>query len=123
MKRVKTLVGSILATVSHGITTLVLLVYMLSLDTLILQWEMASGYAFVGEGTLYAILIFALLVALTSLILNSIAIRTWKQDISTFKKSKGLLVAATVFNFIIFSGLSIAAAILYIVDLAQEKKR
>lgn len=122
MKRVKTLVGGILATISSAITSIVALVYLFATSAYEAYYY-NSGYEVVGLEAYYVVFAFLALASITALVLNILAISVWKSDAEKYKKYKGTIIAATVFNFALMSGMTIAAAILYIVDLVQEGKR
>ncbi|MBQ8444033.1 MAG: hypothetical protein IJX25_01590 [Clostridia bacterium] len=141
MKRVKTLVGGILGVVGVSIFTAVYLFGLL----LIFDILFSSG-ASANEGIIILTLLIAIFNIVT-IILNACSISAWSKDKERYSKKKGLIITTIIFNFIVSfydlyslitaeeSGLTVmliyiiaiaftlVANILFIIDLAQEKKR
>ncbi len=130
MKRIMTLVGSILGTVAGAVASILVLI------STIAVLDLAGGAD--GVLTLILLLVLPLLVIITSTILSAIAIATWNKPADKFKAKKGLVITALVFNFIsaileiallggiymiICAIVAIASAVLLIVDLCLEGKR
>ena len=139
MKRPMTLVAGILGTVFHAIYTLFTL---LGISVLIAALGVASdaGYtdSAAGLGIMFAIFtIIGLALSVTALVLSACSIGCFKADAAKYRKKRGLIITAIVFNALvgifglinfsiwnIFVFLAMVAAIvLYIVDLCLEKKR
>lgn len=139
MRRVKTLTAGILATVTQAIFSIIMLV------ALFLIVDLISMGATGVEGTIVLMAILTAVV-LTTLVLSIVAIPAWAKDAVGFKKKKALIITAVVFNFVvvlyqlislvtaapaagtiilyvILMGMSIAANVLWLIDLAQEGRK
>ena len=136
MKRPLTLTSAILGTVFQGI---------LALESIILfvaMMDLVAGAT--GAGTLAIVMIVTIAIAVLGLIFNILSIPAWNKAPEVFRKKRGVIITAIVFNLLIvvlsligYAGegatvnvLSIlmllcliASSIMYIVDLATEKKR
>lgn len=136
MKRPLTLTSAILGTVFQGI---------LALESIILfiaMMDLVAGAS--GAGTLAIVMIITIAIAVLGLLFNILSISAWNKAPEVFRKKRGFIITAIVFNLLIvvlsligYAGegatvnfLSIlmllcliAASIMFIVDLAQEKKR
>ena len=136
MKRPLTLTSAILGTVFQGI---------LALESIILfiaMMDLVAGAT--GAGTLAIVMIITIAIAVLGLIFNILSIPTWNKAPEVFRKKRGVIITAIVFNLLIVvlsligyadegatvNFLSIlmllcliAASVMYIVDLATEKKR
>ncbi|MBP3619901.1 MAG: hypothetical protein J6J24_04495 [Clostridia bacterium] len=136
MKRVMTLIGFIISTSLLGLYTLIQLVCVAA----IIDHFSATGIQ--GGATLAVIFLITLALCIVTLVFNAIAISAWKKDPLGYKKKKGIVITATVFNFItilfliigMFSGAVgvldilllfalIATNVLAYVDMGIEKKR
>ena len=136
MKRVLTMIGSIVGMVGGVLNAIP---FILALNRIIGLMSEDSGWA--GPLTLSIILI---VVAVVATVLNAVSMAAWNKDAAAFKKKKGLLITAIIFSFLnsifpfimLFAGaiingilvlfiigmlLSIASAVLLIVDLCREK--
>ena len=139
MKRPMTLTGFIISTV-------MIAVYAgFSLFTLTLMIDLFSmANQTTGLVTVLALCLVELAFAVVSLVLNAISIRAWNKSPELYKKAKGKIITATVFNFILIVLLIIGIAgttegvpvlniliilaliasnVLAYVDLGMEKKR
>lgn len=136
MKRPLTLTSAILGTVFQGI---------LALESVILfiaMMDLVAGAT--GAGTLAIVMIITIAIAVLGLIFNILSIPAWNKAPEVFRKKRGVIITAIVFNLLIvvlsligYAGegttvnfLSIlmllcliASSIMFIVDLATEKKR
>ena len=132
-----TLIGFIIATSLLGIYTIIQLV---GIAAIIDFLSATTGVE--GGATLAVVLIITLALCVLALVFNAIAISAWNKDPAGYKKKKGLVITATVFNFVIIllliigmvSGACgvldvlllpalIAANVLAYVDMGLEKKR
>lgn len=136
MKRVMTLVGFIISTVLLGIYSLIQLIGIAAII------DALSAVGAEGSATLAIVLIITIALCVLALVFNAIAITAWKKDAAGYKKKKGMVITAIVFNFILIlfliigmaSGVVgvldilllialIAANVLAFVDMGLEKKR
>ena len=135
MKRPMTLTASILGTVMHSVYSII------ELYVLILLLDYAGGVN--GSGIVMVSTAIALALSIIALVFNAISIAAWNKSQDNFKKKRKFVITAIVFNFIVIlfiiigllmSGslavldiitliVLIAANVLFIVDLAIEKKR
>lgn len=136
MKRPLTLIGFILGTVMHSIYTVAeLFLIALIIDLIVSAGATTSVFTAV-------ILLITVALSIVSLIFNAIAISAWNKSPEGYRKKRGIIITAIVFNFIVVfflvigmtSGsvgvldillmLSIIAAnVLAFVDLGREKRR
>lgn len=151
MKRTKSLIGSIFGTVVHGVQSVLNLysLYYMYLIFILVNDISSSDPENVAAKIIYTLLFFAAiiieLISITALILSCVSFASIKKPHEVFKKKKGVIIALIVFNFVLielfamsFLGtvsilnmilnvvsivLLLVANILYIVDLAKEKKR
>lgn len=134
MRRPITLVGFILGTVMHSVYTIAeLFVVALIIDLVVSAGATTSTF-------MALILLITLALSIISLVFNAIAISAWNKKPEAYKKKRGIIITAIVFNFIvvllliigmtgktvgvfdiIFMISLIATNVLAIVDLAREK--
>ena len=129
MKRPMTLTGAILGTVVNAVLTVLMAIALVAI------LDFAGGAE--GIATVMIVGILELAVFVVALVMNIIAITAWAKDAAGFKKKRGILITAVVFNFIgaiiafitasvayiLMALVLIAAAVLFIVDVALEGKR
>lgn len=136
MKRVMTLVGSIVATVLHAIFSLIMLLGL----TLVFEIIRAVD-APVGSVFLAAIMLVLTAIGIVTLVFTAIAMSGFSCDHEKYAKKRGLLLTAVVLNFVVavFSFVvfcssltgfylvwflaSAAGGALILVDLCLEGKR
>lgn len=148
MKRPVTILGGIFGVLAQSLFSIIMLV---GSAMMITQWAMLiEAQAFeelemIVPG-LVGVLIFTAL-TLVTLLMNAIALSSWKKNKAGFKKRRGFIVSAIVLNFILcfvlIGSLSasnivfmadiapfvmlllliVTANVLYIVDLAREKNK
>ena len=104
MKRPMTLTGFILATVSTAIYA------GYSMFALTLVIDILSSTSATGGATALALLILDLAIAVVTLVLNAVSIKAWNRGPEAYKKYKGIVIAATVFNFIMIVSLIVGIA-------------
>lgn len=104
MKRPMTLTGFILATVSTAIYA----GYSMFVLTLVI--DILSSTSATGGATALALLILDLAIAVVTLVLNAVSIKAWNRGPEAYKKYKGKVIAATVFNFIMIVSLIVGIA-------------
>ena len=144
MKRTKSLVASILGTVIYAvqlISSLVAIMPIISLlSSLETGTEVDSMAMLIGIGSI----VLTLLLILIALILTCCTYKYINAEPEKYAKGKGVIIATIVFNFlialftliglfgaemltiivgIITISILIVANVLYIIDLAQEKKK
>ena len=136
MKRPMTLIGFIIATVFCGIYTLVQLFGL----AVIIDLLTATGVT--GGATLAVVMILTIALCVLALVFNAVAISAWGKNPEGYKKKRGMVITATVFNFIIMLLLIIGMAsgvvgvldvllliavlatnVLAYIDLGLEKRR
>lgn len=132
MKRPLTLTSAILGTVFQGI---------LSLSSVILFIELID---YLEGSALTFVLLLTIAIAVLGLIFNILSIPAWNKTPEVFRKKRGFIITAVVFNFVVvvlsligYAGgearvniLSIlmligltTASVMFIVDMAIEGKR
>lgn len=134
MKRALTLTGAILGLVGGAFLSIVYLITLIGVIEL-----MSYGYEAVGALILTLILI---LVSVLALVFSAVCIAPWNKSAEDYKKKKGMIITAVVFNFIstlatlimLIAGssgwvvvvmilgmlLAIASAVLLLVDICTE---
>ncbi|MBQ8444034.1 MAG: hypothetical protein IJX25_01595 [Clostridia bacterium] len=131
MKRPMTLTGGILATVANAIVSVLMAIGLVAI------FEVLAGAEVTGTFTVLIVALLELAVFVVALVMSIIAITAWAKDAAGFKKKKAILIVAAVFNFIgaiiafiagsifyiLLALVMIAAAVLFIVDVALEGKR
>ncbi len=136
MKRALTLTSAIMGTVFQGILALESIIFFIAM------MDLVAGAS--GAGTLAIVMIITIAIAVLGLLFNILSIPAWNKAPEVFRKKRGIIITAIVFNLLVvvlsligFAGegtsvsfLSIlmllcliAASIMYIVDLATEKKK
>ena len=137
MKRPMTLTASILGTVMHALYTISeLIMFALVIDLM-------GGSSVDSSSTIVIVaMVIAMLLSIVSLVFNALSIPSWNKSPAIFRKKRGLVITAIVFNFIVvlliliscFTSavgvldvilmlVIVASSVLYIVDLSIEKKR
>lgn len=132
-KRVMTLIGGIVGTVFDAIFSVIMIIGIAAI------LDLARGAE--GSGLVAVVGIMEIALGVIALILNAISISGFACDHDKYKKRLGVIIAAVVFNFLlaillIFSLASavtvitvlvliasLAANVLYLVDIGLEKKR
>ncbi len=105
MKRPMTLTAFIMGTVVQAIYAC------FSLFTLTLVIDVLSASTdTTGAATVLALCLVELAFAVVSLVLNALVIKAWNKSPEFYKKEKGKIIAATVFNFIMIVLLIIGIA-------------
>lgn len=140
MKRPMTLAAGIVATVLNA---LYVVLTMFSISIIIAALTSVAGGETAAVATYVAIVtLISLAVVVVTLVLNAVAITGYKCDAEKYRRKRGVIIAAIVFNMILTVLLivgmaggavgwldillligSVAASVLYIVDLCLEKKR
>ena len=151
MKRTNSLVGSIFGTVIHAVQSVLNLysLYYMYLIFILINDISSSDPENVAAKIIYTLLFFAViiieLISITALILSCVSFSSIRKPHEVFAKKKGVIIALIVFNFILIALFAttflgavtpinfilnivsivvlLVANILYIVDLAKEKKR
>ena len=135
MKRILTLLAGIVGTVFQAIWSLLMLIGIAAI------FEILSGADVEGTGLLAIIALLEIALGVVALVLNAVSITGFSCTAEKYSKKKGLIITATVFNFLLallllistFSSpnainilvmiASVVAGVLYIVDMCLEKKR
>ena len=129
IKRPMTLVAGILGTVAQGIVSILMAIGLVTI------LDFAGGAD--GTATLLFVGILELAVFVVGLVMSIISITAWAKNPEGFKKKKGIMITAIVFDFIgaiigfivgslfyiLFALVLIAAAVLHIVDISIENSR
>ena len=134
MKRALTLTGAILGLVGGAFLSIVYIITLIGVIEL-----MSYGYAAGGSLILSLILV---LISVLALVFSAVCIAPWNKSAEDYKKKKGMIITAVVFNFIstlatlimLIAGssgwvvvvmilgmlLAIASAVLLLVDICRE---
>ena len=129
MKRPMTLTGGIIGTIANAFLSVM---YVIGIVGII---ELLGGAT--GTVTVVVVAVLEMLVAVVALILSIVSIVAWSKDAAGYKKKKGAVITAAVFNFIgailcfiagtalyiVLALVLIAVGVLFIVDVCLEGKR
>lgn len=141
-KRALTLTGAIIGTVLLAVLTVLLVI---GSYTILAVINAVGGEEGALAGTMVGVIMLVMVAfAITALVLNIICIKAYSATPENYAKLKGVVITAIVFNFIlaayylfslftaadavaiveyiIFVLVLVAVAVLYIVDLVNEKK-